>query len=229
MDRSGDRIQEYRSRDRVPGEMSAEDEAQRYRPRRWQRGLGWARRRDIDDASSQGAAPRGGGRWDPTGEERYAEGLEEFERREHLGRHEFGSYEDDGSRSRYRGRDAGGYSGSAPARWELDEGGVQFGGSPNRDTDGPYRGRGPRGYRRSDDRIREDVCDCLTHAADVDATDIDVQVAEGIVTLSGTVDGRYAKRRSEDIAETVNGVRDVNNQLRVQATEPSGRATRGGS
>ena len=25
-----------------------------------------------------------------------------------------------------------------------------------------HRGKGPKGYTRSDDRIREDVCDCLT-------------------------------------------------------------------
>ena len=31
-----------------------------------------------------------------------------------------------------------------------------------------YRGRGPKGYRRSDARIREDVCDRLTEAPDVD-------------------------------------------------------------
>jgi hypothetical protein len=41
-------------------------------------------------------------------------------------------------------------------------------------------------------------------------------VKDGEVTLSGTVDGRQAKRRAEDIIENVSGVREVHNQLRVQ-------------
>ena len=36
------------------------------------------------------------------------------------------------------------------------------------------------------------------------------------VTLSGTVDSREAKRRAEDCAETISGVKHVQNNLRVQ-------------
>jgi osmotically-inducible protein OsmY len=39
-----------------------------------------------------------------------------------------------------------------------------------------YSRRGPKGYTRSDDRIREDVCDRLSLADDVDASDISVTV-----------------------------------------------------
>jgi osmotically-inducible protein OsmY len=78
-----------------------------------------------------------------------------------------------------------------------------------------YVGRGPRGYRRSDERIKEDVNDCLTDDPFLDATDIEVGVDDGMVTLSGTVSGRSEKRRAEDLAELVSGVKDVNNQLRV--------------
>jgi osmotically-inducible protein OsmY len=67
--------------------------------------------------------------------------------------------------------------------------------------------------------MREDVCDALTEAHDVDASDIEVGVEAGTVTLTGTVDSRYSKRRSEDIAAEINGVRDVQNQLRVSAGE----------
>jgi hypothetical protein len=80
---------------------------------------------------------------------------------------------------------------------------------------GPFAGRGPKGYQRSDSRIREDVCDRLTDAADVDATEIEVAVDNGEVTLSGTVRGRDQKRRSEDLAESITGVRDVHNKIRV--------------
>ena len=78
-----------------------------------------------------------------------------------------------------------------------------------------YRGRGPKNYRRSDERIREDVCERLTDDHYVDATDIEVNVQNGIVTLSGSVDDRGAKRRAEDVAESVSGVSDVQNQIRV--------------
>ena len=80
---------------------------------------------------------------------------------------------------------------------------------------GQYSGRGPKGYQRSDDRIREDVSDRFTEHGDLDASGIEVEVSQGVVTLSGSVDDRWGKRLAEDIAERVPGVRDVMNQLRV--------------
>jgi hypothetical protein len=81
---------------------------------------------------------------------------------------------------------------------------------------GPYAGRGPKGYRRSNERIRDDVADRLTMHGQVDATEIEIQVEDGEVTLTGTVDSRRTKRLAEDLAESVTGVRDVHNQLRLQ-------------
>jgi hypothetical protein len=81
---------------------------------------------------------------------------------------------------------------------------------------GRYSGVGPRGYKRSDDRIADDVNDRLTWHGYVDATDIEVDVNDGIVTLKGTVDNRRQKRMAEDAAEMVSGVWDVNNQLNVR-------------
>jgi osmotically-inducible protein OsmY len=79
-----------------------------------------------------------------------------------------------------------------------------------------HRGRGPKGYTRSDDRIHEDVSERLTHDHHVDASEIEVTVSNREVTLSGTVDSREARRRAEDIAESVSGVTHVQNNLRVQ-------------
>jgi hypothetical protein len=93
-------------------------------------------------------------------------------------------------------------------------------GPPPPDVRGPYAGLGPRGYRRSDDRIREDVCERLTENGEVDATDIDVSVAGGEVMLSGTVATRVQKRLAEDIASTPTGVLEVHNRLRVQHSGP---------
>ena len=80
---------------------------------------------------------------------------------------------------------------------------------------GGYRGVGPRGYRRSDERIYEDVCEHLTHAASVDPSDVEVRVEQGEVTLEGTVATRREKRTAEAIAEQVFGVVDVHNRLRL--------------
>jgi len=81
---------------------------------------------------------------------------------------------------------------------------------------GPHSGRGPQGYQRSDARIEEDVCEHLTHHGMLDATGIQVRVENGEVTLAGTVESRQAKRLAEDILESISGVRDIHNQLRVQ-------------
>jgi osmotically-inducible protein OsmY len=77
------------------------------------------------------------------------------------------------------------------------------------------RGRGPRGYTRSDDRIKEDINDRLTDHYVIDASDIDVEVNGGEVVLTGTVDSRYEKRLAEDIAEAVSGVHNVENRIRI--------------
>lgn len=83
------------------------------------------------------------------------------------------------------------------------------------DTPGEHRGRGPKGYRRSDERIREDINDRLTDDSWLDASNIEVAVEGGEVTLSGSVDSRQAKRRAEDLAERVSGVEDVQNNIKV--------------
>jgi osmotically-inducible protein OsmY len=80
---------------------------------------------------------------------------------------------------------------------------------------GPYAGRGPRGYQRSDERIREDVCERMSECGELDASEIEVRVSNGEVTLLGSVSERHAKRLAEDLAEEVAGVRDVHNQIRV--------------
>jgi hypothetical protein len=88
---------------------------------------------------------------------------------------------------------------------------------------GRHAGRGPKNYRRDDERIREDVCIRLTDHPEIDASEIEVRVDNGEVTLSGTVDSRPVKRMAEDAVCSVGGVRDVHNQLRVAASEPATR------
>lgn len=82
---------------------------------------------------------------------------------------------------------------------------------------GPYRGRGPKGYQRSNERLKEDICERLTDAPDVDASDISIQCKDGIVTLEGSVESRHMKHRVEDIVDGCSGVKDVENRLRVSS------------
>jgi hypothetical protein len=95
--------------------------------------------------------------------------------------------------------------------------GSQRPGSGNRfsSESGPFRGRGPKDYQRSDERIREDACECLMDDDRIDASDIEVTVKDCEVTLSGSVESREQKRRAEDLIERLSGVKDVNNSLRV--------------
>jgi hypothetical protein len=99
-----------------------------------------------------------------------------------------------------------------------------YGRSPEYLAPGPafeprYRGRGPRNYQRSIERILDDVVEALTGEPELDATDIDVLVSEERdVTLMGEVSYKADKRLAEDLAADVRGVKDVHNQIRVRRT-----------
>jgi hypothetical protein len=79
-----------------------------------------------------------------------------------------------------------------------------------------YAGRGPRGYRRADDAIRDEINERLTRHPEIDATDVEVRVDGAEVVLTGVVEDRRAKRLAEDICEDVWGVDDVRNELKVR-------------
>lgn len=102
--------------------------------------------------------------------------------------------------------------------WEARHPGAWFGQAPaeRRYDEGPHRGRGPKGYTRSGERIREDVSDRLTDDPHLDASEVEVAVEGTEVTLNGFVDSRTAKRRAEDLADDVTGVTHVQNNLRVR-------------
>lgn len=91
-----------------------------------------------------------------------------------------------------------------------------------------YRGHGPSGYTRSDERIMEDACDALTQDWGVDARQISVTVSNGEVTLDGTVPSRQQKRRAEDCVDDLSGVTHVQNNLRVQQPQSWDRNSRSG-
>ena len=88
-----------------------------------------------------------------------------------------------------------------------------------------FAGVGPRGYRRSDERISDEINEALTRHPDIDASDVIVSVLAGHVTLDGFVDDRAAKHLAEDLAAAALGVSDVTNNLRI-GTEPRTDAAR---
>ncbi|HWU89870.1 MAG TPA: BON domain-containing protein, partial [Kofleriaceae bacterium] len=104
----------------------------------------------------------------------------------------------------------GGYGG-----FGRDTGGMSF-------ERGGHRGKGPQGYMRSDERIRENVCEALSDDDNIDATSIEVTVRNGEVTLTGSIDDRATKRLAEDVVEHVPGVKDVQNQLKVRERKDRG-------
>lgn len=64
----------------------------------------------------------------------------------------------------------------------------------------------------------------MTIAGQLDASEIDVEVKNGEVTLTGNVANHRAKRLAEDIADSVYGVHDVHNRLEL--SEKRGAPTR---
>lgn len=79
-----------------------------------------------------------------------------------------------------------------------------------------FRGRGPRNYRRPAERILEEVHHRLEDDGWVDATDIEVSIDGGDVTLAGRVETREMRRRAEELVESVPGVEHVRNDVRVR-------------
>jgi hypothetical protein len=93
-----------------------------------------------------------------------------------------------------------------------------------REDVGRHRGRGPRNWVRSDTRIHEDVSEALSDDPSLDASDIEVAVRDGEVTLSGAVRSRADRARAEELAWRPGGVKQVQNDLRVQPAGDAGIA-----
>lgn len=150
------------------------------------------------------------------GDERYFEHRDQGRDRDRLGRDgaygDYNPYRSFGPRSQPRGEERTWFDRARDevSSWMGDHDALQ-----RREAEGAHRGRGPKGYRRSDERIREDVSDRLTDDAWLDAQGVEVSVQDAEVTLAGTVRTREDKKRAEALAETVSGVDNVQNNLRI--------------
>ena len=78
------------------------------------------------------------------------------------------------------------------------------------------RGKGPRSYQRSDERILEELNDRMCDNPYLDASEIDITVENGDVILAGIVEDRESKKLAAEIGESVSGVTNVENRLRVR-------------
>ena len=183
----------------------------------WSRG--WENDRDDDRRES-----RYGSYGRSVAESGYSEGMRDYSSQRYNYPTGFRSGESYGERDRSqdydrdrydRGEDRGWWdrASDAVASWFGDEDAER---RRHQDQQREHRGRGPKNYRRSDERIKEDVNDRLSDDYYIDASEIEVSVSNSEVTLTGTVNNREDKRRAEDIAESVSGVSNVENRLRVK-------------
>lgn len=72
------------------------------------------------------------------------------------------------------------------------------------------------GERVDDRTISTKVKSKLAADDEVSAMNIDVDVKDGVVTLSGVVKSAEARQKAHDLAHTVSGVRSVRNEIEVQ-------------
>ena len=77
----------------------------------------------------------------------------------------------------------------------------------------------------------EMICERLTDDPRIDASDVTVEVNQGVVRLTGGVDERRTKYQIEDLIERCGGVQDVDNQLRIRSSPlwSGAEASAGGS
>lgn len=221
-DRAGDEVRSWFGDD----DAQARREADAQRDDYYDRDRGWQDRGWSDRRSWGARSEREPGRWrsggsDPFQPHRAADdsrgrGTSSTARQWRAARDESGGGNGWGERS------GGGRAWDEPSGYGRPQGddwrarsintGASMGGYARQDN---FAGRGPKGYRRSDERLREDVCDRLADDPWVDASDITVEVKDAEITLSGTVTEREQKRRAEDCVERASGVRNVINNLRV--------------
>jgi hypothetical protein len=86
-----------------------------------------------------------------------------------------------------------------------------------------YSGIGPKGYRLSDEVLRDRAAEAMASDPELDPGEIELLAENGIITLRGTVSSRWMKRRAEDAIDGIFGLVDVRNELELRrAEEPAG-------
>jgi osmotically-inducible protein OsmY len=68
---------------------------------------------------------------------------------------------------------------------------------------------------RPDDVVRKDIYQRIESSDEVDMSQAEVLVADGLIVILGTVPDYDTKRRIEDICRSVAGVHEIHDQLLV--------------
>jgi osmotically-inducible protein OsmY len=77
--------------------------------------------------------------------------------------------------------------------------------------------RGPKNYRRSDERILEDVYLRLLRDPSIDSSDVSVEVHRGVATLVGSVPTRHMKHEIEEAIHAIPGIAEIHNRVKVNS------------
>jgi hypothetical protein len=190
-------------------------DSQRNSPSSWGNGEppGWQR----GDRRFSSSAPAGHDPWsDDSGQDRYG------------GDYSTTGYELRGQWDRGFSDMSRTYGESDYQRGRSDQSyGGSWSGGVNRPQRQSFRGRGPKGYERSDERLKELICERLMEDPNIDASEVSVEVRHHEVTLEGCIDDRRTKYEIEELVERCGGVRDVKNQLRVRARGSESGVERG--
>jgi osmotically-inducible protein OsmY len=254
----GDRNEEERNRDRESG---SEEQRGRRAFGEYSRGeseqSGWGRDRDEDRWSQSGESGRyqqdqdygRGGAYGGGQQQGYGGGSGQGYGRSQYGQREQGQYgqREQGGFGGGTASQRGGFRGEQqyesqsfeqpfPPGFQGDFGASQratrYGsGREGYAGYGSHRGKGPKGYTRSDDRLKEVICEKLSDDPMIDASEISVDVTGQVVKLTGTVDDRSTKYEVEELVERCGGVKDIDNQLRVRSGSSQGSqlGSQGGS
>lgn len=78
-----------------------------------------------------------------------------------------------------------------------------------------YYGFGPKGYRRSDQKLKDEARLLLNQDPILDSSNINIEVFNNVIYLRGFVDSRKDKKRAELLIEDIFGIEDIQNQLKI--------------
>ncbi|HKY01567.1 MAG TPA: BON domain-containing protein [Burkholderiales bacterium] len=126
--------------------------------------------------------------------------------------------------SAYGASSQAGYGAQMHGQWPGQQG---YGGGNVYQNRGQRRA--PKSYQRSDERLREDIYERLIQRWDIDSTEVTVTVSAGTVTLEGTVPDRRSRHEIENIVDDAHGVKDIQNNLRIENNWSSERGQYGAS
>lgn len=71
----------------------------------------------------------------------------------------------------------------------------------------------PKTWSVSDELLKDQICEALWRDQNIDATDIEILVDQGVVTLDGFVDCYENKSKAEHCASQINGYLELRNNL----------------